>query len=155
MPGSLSTRRQLRLTACVALFAWMFALLSGAVNACLIQPNPQSEPGSISSQVDPVAGKAAGTVAQQVQHGHPQGDDEPDGFGNHSSKAGCLKFCADESSAVTKNKSAQADLPGLIAVASLQWPPAVPGLVAAPWLAAERPASGGTPLFIRLLRLTI
>ena len=149
------TRRQLRRTACVALFAWMFALLPGAVNACLLQQNPQSAPGSISSQVDPMAGKAAEPAAQQVQHGHPQGADEPDGFGNHSAKAGCLKFCADESSAVIKNKSAQADLSGLIAVASLQWPPAVPGLVAAPWLPAEQPASGGPPLFIRLLRLTI
>ena len=147
------TRRQLRHTACVTLFAWMFALLSGVANACLTQPNTQGAFVSISSQADPVVGGTAGPVTRQVQH-HP-GNDEDDGRGTHSAKAGCLKFCADESSAVTMSRAPQADVPGPVFVVSVQWPSEAPGAAASEWTPVERPASVGPPLFIRLLRLTI
>ena len=149
------TRRQLRHTACVTLFAWMFALLSGVVNACLIQPNPPGELGSVSSHAGPVAGAVAGPATPQVQHVQHHGADEGDGLGNHSAKAGCLKFCADESSAVIKSKAAQADVPGPIFMASVPSPSTARVVVASQWLPVERPASVGPPLFIRLLRMTI
>ena len=149
------TRRQLRHTARVTLFAWMFALLSGAANACLIQENLPGELGSISSQAGPVAGDTAGPATRQVQQVHHHGEDEGDGLGDDSAKAECLKFCADESSAVTKSKAAQADVLVPIAVTSVQWPLAAPVSAASPWPLVERPASVGPPLFIRLLRLTI
>ena len=146
------TRRQLRQTARVTLFAWLFALLSGVANACLIQPNSPGGSGSRSSQAGPVAGDTAGPATRLAQHVQHHGADEGDGLGNHS---GCLKFCADESSAVIKSKAAQADLPGPLFVASVPWPPVMLVAIASEWLLVERPASGGPPLFIRLLRLTI
>ena len=151
------TRRHLRRTACVTLFAWMFALLSGVANCCLIQPNPQGEPGAISLQADPVVGGTAGPATRKVQHVHHHGEDEDDGLGNGSgsAKAGCLKFCADESSAVTKSKAAQADLLGPIFLATVHWLSAVPIAAATEWTLVERPATVGPPLYIRLLRLTI
>ncbi len=149
------TRRQLRNTACVTLLAWMFALLSGVANACLIQQNRHGELGSVSSQADPMVEGTAGPATRQVQHVHHHGDDEDDGLDNGSAKAGCLKFCADESSAVTKSKAAQADVPGPIPVASTPWLSAAPVAAASQWSRLERPASVGPPLFIRFLRLTI
>jgi len=149
------THRQLRHTACVTLSAWMFALLSGVANACLTQPTAQAEFVSISSQADPVVGGTAGLVTRQIELIHHPGEDEDDGLGNHSAKEGCLKFCADESSAVTKSRVPQADVPGPIFVASVQWPSAAPVAAASQWPPVERPALVGPPLFIRLLRLTI
>ena len=149
------TRRQLRHTAWVTLFAWMFALLSGVANACSTQPSAQAGLGSISSQAEPVVGGTAGLVTRQVEHIHHHRADEDDGVGNHSAKEGCLKFCADGSSAVTKSRAPQLDVPGPVFVVSVQWPSAAPVAAASEWTPAERPASVGPPLFIRLRRLTI
>mgnify|MGYP000042660855 CR=1 FL=1 len=149
------TLRQLRHTACITLFAWIFALASGVANACLTQPSAQAGLGSTSSQADPVVGGAVGPVTRQAERSHHHGDEEDDGLGRHSAKEGCLKFCADESSAVTKSRAPQADVPGSLVVASVQRPSAAPVAAAAQWPLVERPASSGPPLFIRLLRLTI
>ena len=65
------------------------------------------------------------------------------------------KICGAEHSAVTKSKADQADAPGPICAASVQWPPPAPVATTSQWLPIERPASVGPPLFIRLLRLTI
>lgn len=129
------TRQQLRRTAYVALFAWVFALFSGVANACLIQP--------------------VAPVDRQVEHAHHHADDESGGPDGNDGKAGCLKFCADKSSALAKNKAAHVDLPDTILVTNVHWQLATPVAVAAPWHQVERPASVGPPLFLRLLRLTI
>ena len=149
------TRRQLRQTASLTLFAWIFAILSGVANACLIQLNPQGELGSSSWQVVPVAGETAGPATRPVRHVHHHGEDADGGLGNDSAKAGCLKFCADETSGVTKSNAGQVDAPGPVCAASVQWPPPAPVATTSQWLPIERPASVGPPLFIRLLRLTI
>ncbi len=94
-------RRQLRHFACMTLFAWTFALLSGIVNACLVQPDWHGELGSLSSQAGPAAAGATLSATRQPQQVRQQSEDEGDGPGTDSAKAGCLKFCADESSAVT------------------------------------------------------
>jgi hypothetical protein len=129
------TRQQLQRTACVALFAWVFALFSGVANACLIQPVAPAD--------------------RQVEHAHNHAADESGERNQGSGKAGCLKFCADESSALAKSKASHADLPGPIFLATVHWPLATPVAAVAPWHLVERPASVGPPLFIRLLRLTI
>ena len=150
------TRQQLRHTACVTLFAWMFALLSGVANACLIQPNARAGLGSLSSQANPVVGGTAGPVTRQVQHVHHyEAVSEHDGIGGHSARQGCLKFCADKSSAVIKTPAPQAEPPGPVVVASAQWQSAALVAATSQWLHFERPASVGPPLFLRLLRLTI
>ena len=145
------TRRQLRHTACVTLFAWLFALLSGVANACLTQPNAHAGVGLISSQAHQAVGGTAGPVARHI---HPHVDDD-DGLRNHSAKEACLKFCADEFSVVTKSRTPQADVPGPFFVASVAWPSVAPVAAASEWTPVERPASVGPPLFIRLRRLTI
>ena len=129
------TRQQLRRTACVALLAWVFALFSGVANACLIQP--------------------VAPVDRHLEHAHHHAADETGGPDNDGGKAGCLKFCTDESSALTKTKTSHADLPGPTLLASVDWQSATPVAAVVPWRPVERPASVGPPLFLRLLRLTI
>jgi len=150
-------RRQLRLTACVALFAWLFALVSGVANACLTQPYARAEFGAISSQTNPGVGGAAGPMEVQVQHvlHHDATVAEQEEHGSHSAKAGCLKFCADQSSAVTKSTTPQAETGDPFVVATMQWRSAAPVVAASRWWHFDRPTSVGPPLFIRLLRLTI
>ena len=151
------TRRQLRHTACVALFAWVFALVSGVANACLLQT---VEPGatifSLAAGAQP-AGCHSGVApcehdAGLAHHHADSGRGEP---AQHGDKAVCLKFCTDEASALAKSKASQADLPGPVLLAGAPWSSAVRGAAAAQWQAVERPASVGPPLFLRLLRLTI
>ena len=151
------TRQQLRHTACVALFAWVFALVSGVANACLVQA---VEPGAAALSL-PEGTRRGGCDsgvapcehdAGPAHHHADSGRSEP---GQHGGKAVCLKFCADESSALAKSKASQAELPGPVLLAGAPWSPAVQVAAAAQWQAVERPASVGPPLFLRLLRLTI
>jgi len=151
------TRRQMRRTAGVTLFAWLFALLSGAVNACLIQPSATDLARSNVLLVGPTVGEVAGPgqATRQIESAQHHAHDEHAGPADDLGQVGCLKFCADDSSAVTKSKAAQADLLGPFFVSRLDWQPASPVADAAPWRSVDRPASQGPPLFIRLLRLTI
>lgn len=151
------TRQQLRHTACVALFAWVFALVSGVANACLVQA---VEPGAATSHLAAsarTAGCDAGGTpcehdARPAHHHADSGRGEPVQQGG---KAVCLKFCADESSALAKSKASPADLPGPVLLDDAPWSSAVQVAAAAQWQAVERPTSIGPPLFLRLLRLTI
>jgi hypothetical protein len=156
MPTPHFTRRQLRRTTAVTLLAWGFALLSGVVNACQIQP---SVPGQHSSAVAvagaPVGGASGPGAPRHIEPGHHAAGAEHDRPVNDAGQAGCLKFCADESSVVAKSKTAQPDLPGLAVMVSSPWRSATSVASAAPWWSLERPASQGPPLVIRLLRLTI
>ncbi len=136
--------RRLRFTVRVTLLAWVLALLAGMVNACQLQPRGTGTSGSI-----------AATQEHRAEH-----DDGHGRAGNHDpavdpSKAGCLKFCDDESSALAKGKSALPDLPAPAMLASADWRPAMPVANATTWRSVERPASQGPPLVIRFLRLTI
>jgi hypothetical protein len=151
------TRRQLRHTACVALFAWVFALVSGVANACLLQiVEPDTTifslaAGAQTAGCHPVIAPCehdAGTAHLHADSGRG----EP---AQHGDKAACLKFCAEESSALAKSKASQADLPGTVLLVGAPWSPAVQVAVAAQWWLVERPASVGPPIFLRLLRLTI
>jgi uncharacterized protein involved in copper resistance len=151
------TRRQLRHTASVALFTWVFALVSGVANACLVQA---AEPGAAASSFAAgaqMAGCDSGVAACEHDAGpaHHQADNGRGEPVQHGGKAVCLKFCVDESSAPAKSKASQADLPGPVLLAGAPWSPAVQVAVAAQWQSVERPASVGPPLFLRLLRLTI
>jgi len=151
------TRRQLRRTAGVTLFAWLFALLSGAVNACLIQPSATDLARANVSRAGPLAAEAAGPgqATRPIANVPHHADDEHGASGDDLGGAGCLKFCADESSAVTKSQTPQADLPGPFFVSRVDWQPVSPVADAMPWRSVDRPAAQGLPLFIRLLRLTI
>lgn len=151
------TRRQLRHIACVAFLAWVFALVSGVANACLLQT---AEPGAATFSVAAGA-QTAGSDVSVAPWAHDAGparhhaDSERGDPVEHGDKAVCLKFCADESSALATSKASQADLSGPVLLAGAPWSPAVQVAAAAQCQAVERPASVGPPLFLRLLRLTI
>ena len=146
-------RRHLRRTVWVTLLAWVLALLAGIANACQLQPHGPVAPASAASTHD--SSTEHPTRALHVEHGRHDGHVEHEGSSTDAAKAGCLKFCNDESSTVAKGKTAQADLPGPVVVASVAWRSAVPTATVAMWRSAERPASQGPPLVIRFLRLTI
>ena len=148
-------RRQRGHTACLTLFTWIFALLTGVANACLVHPVASGELRSNFSQSVSMVGGPAGSATQQAAHNHHPADDEHVGHGTDGGRAGCVKFFGDESSAVTKSKAAQADVAVPIFVARIQWQPAARVAAGAQWPPVERPASIGPPLFISLLRLTI
>jgi hypothetical protein len=147
-------RRHLRSTAVLTLLAWLLALLAGIVNACQLQTYT---PGTFVPVVS--------TQADFAEHGMHAGralhvDGDHDVAGGHegqsdTGKVGCLKFCDDESSTVTQAKTFQADLVGMVTVASIDWLAAMPAAAGTPGRRIERPASQGPPLFIRFLRLTI
>ncbi len=147
------TRRKLRHTARLTLFAWVFALLSGTANACLLQLTPQAELEAIQSRAGTSVSDTAGHATQPVQHVHHQGED--DGDGNDPAKVVCLKFCADESSAVVKGKALHADALFSVHLFGVVWQLTAPVVAPSEWIPVERPASVGPPLFIRLRRLTI
>jgi hypothetical protein len=154
-------RCRLRRTACVTLLAWVLALMAGVVNACLLQPHGQTVSASSIATSSPEFADARlieSTVAH-VEHSHhdshqaQQGDH--DAAKEDADKAGCLKFCADESSTLAKGKFTQADLPNPAVVAVVEWPSLAPLPMGTLRRSAERPASPGPPLVIRFLRLTI
>ena len=151
------TRRPPRHTAGVALFAWVFALVSGVANACLLQT---VEPGATSRSLTADAQTAgchsgAAPCEHDVGPAHHHADSGRGEPAQHGDKAVCLKFCTDEASALAKSKASQADLPGPVLLVGAPWSPAVQDAVAAQWWPVERPASVGLPIFLRLLRLTI
>jgi hypothetical protein len=139
------------------LFAWVFGLVSGVANACLLQ---NAEPGAAAFSFAAgaqMAGCDSGFALCEHDAGSAEhhADSERGEPVQHGGKAVCLKFCADESSALAKSKASQADLPGPVLMAGAPWSPAVQVTAAAQWQAVARPALVGPPLFLRLLRLTI
>ena len=151
----LFTGRQLRQTACLTLVAWIFALLSGVSNACSTQPEAQARFGSMLLQANPLVSDAAGRGTRQVGHTNQFDAGADDRRGHHSAEAGCLKFCAEESSALAKRSAQLSDVTGLAFWVSPHWLSAAPVAAAAEWTPVERPASVGPPLILRLLRLTL
>ena len=159
MPTLAFNRRQLHRTACVTLLGWVLALMLGVLNACLLQPHGWTASVS-STPSDPEfadAGRIDLTVPQ-VGHGHH--DSHSAQHGDHDAskdagKAGCLKFCSDESSTLVKGKFIHTDLPNSVVVAVVEWPSMAPLPMGTLRMSAERPASPGPPLVIRFLRLTI
>lgn len=149
------TARQLRHTACLTLLAWVLALLSGVANACLTQPDAQARLRPLLLQADPLVSDAAGRGTRQVGHTDHLGADAADLRGHHSADEGCLKFCAEESSALAKRSAQLSDATGLDFLGSLRWLSAASVAGAAQWTPVERPASVGPPLILRWLRLTL
>lgn len=134
----LHPRRQRRFT-WVALVAWVFAVAVASANACL-------------------AAVPASPAAGHAQHDHSH-ESHPYESHSHQSpdagKAGCLKFCDDESSALSKKGASGPDLLApCTLLEGLEIPPRqqTPG---ADRLSRARPRSQGPPLVIRLLRLTL
>jgi hypothetical protein len=159
MPALAFNRCQLRHTACVTLLGWVMALMSGVLNACLLQPHAWM--ASVSSTPSDPEFADSGRIDLTVPHVGPGHlDSHSAQHGDHDAskdagKAGCLKFCSDESSTLVKGKFFHADLPNSVVVAVVEWPSMAPLPMGTLRTSVERPASPGRPLVIRFLRLTI
>lgn len=148
-------RRHLRSTAVLTLLAWVLALLAGMVNACQLQTYTPGTHTPVVSVHD--RSGESGADAEQAFHVN---DGDHDAVGGHegpsnTGMAGCLKFCADESSTVAKGETTQHDLLGMVMLVSIDWQPAMPFATATQWRSVDRLVSRGPPLFIRFQRLTI
>ena len=89
--------RTQRNTAFVALLVWLFALVSGAANACLIQPEKMHDHGTEAAH-SPAAEKGHAISAVP-------GDAIPDhDSGLETSKSQCLKVCDDSSQSLPKQQ---------------------------------------------------
>lgn len=164
--ASTSTKRRI----CgVMVLVWLFAVLSSAVNACVLSEPDQKEG----------LHHASFEVLTAVGHDHAdQADDDHDGdhgvvHGDHDhalpsdwthasehshhdeGAAGCHKFCKDESATLTKNKNLESPS---FSLALINTGSQLPPIAQAPMRAQrvqERPQAQGPPLVIRFLRLAL
>jgi hypothetical protein len=134
-------RQRLRRIAARILVVWLFALATGFVNACLVEPAS-------------AAALEAGGAHHHALAASPAADHHgmPD-----ANKASCQKFCADEASSVLATKQALDPGPAL----GLALLPALPLWIgvddpgAADARADTRPPAERVPIPIALLRLTL
>jgi hypothetical protein len=126
-------RRRLQHTLWVMLVAWLFALGMGVVNACVVA-------------TPAVDGHRVAAHASSVDH---------HGHGDATGKTSCLKFCDDESSALSKGDVSAPDLGVPLFAVLSTWPSIIPITAVGTWLALDRPIVQGPPLVIRFLRLTL
>jgi hypothetical protein len=134
------------------LLAWVFALGAGVVNACVLTPswvdhhaNGEHEPHEV--------WVSDGSV---VLPGPP--DDRAVDFDakrQSASHEACLKFCADESSALSKSNVPAVDPSLPVAALLAWWIPVVLVAHIGPSHSLEHRAVPEPPLVIRFLRLTL
>ena len=128
------------------LAAWLFALTAAVINACVLNIPNTATRGLTADFSRVLADTEHHEGAPTTHHQHGQNG------ANHS----CLKFCDDESSALSKgNTSYNPDAVAAL-VAVVQLPGAVvPVTRDGTGLSLRRPTAQGPPLVIRLLRLTL
>lgn len=143
-----STNRTKRNAAFFAMLVWLFALVSGVANACLLEARGSSpsiaSAGAITTADAPAM--VAGDASAVAGHGHD----------SDTSKAPCLKVCDDESRSLPKQESgaAQTD-PGPAPLFTVLWIAAT-GVGAPPVRVDDlHPLASGLPLRLRYVRLTL
>ena len=141
--------RTKRSTALVALFVWLFALVSGVANACLIQPEKMQDHGS------GVAHSSAAEKRHAVSAVHVGAipDHAPE---LETSKSQCLKVCDDSSQSFAKQQVGF-DLthPVLMPLPGVAWGMATPGVSARGLAAVQRPPYSRLSIRVRLSRLAL
>ncbi len=154
-----SFARRLRRTVWAMLLFWLFATVAGVVNACMLTPTGPAERSVVRAGITTLdlqadAGTGAHTDADPGGH-HEQVASVPShGHDGSSGKVSCLKFCDDESSALTKGKL-PADLGVSLLTVLVPWNSAAAIGSVASQKSLERPDSQGPPLVIRFPRLTL
>jgi hypothetical protein len=151
-----ASRLTMRRIVWLTLLAWTMALLAGMANACLLQPHGSRAPTLAASPQEDSAEQARhAAMARHADPGHHEGQAARDDHSPDAGKAGCLKFCDDQSSTVVTGNAAQPDLPDPALFAHVQWSTLAPRDAIVQWWPAQRPRSPGPPVVIRFLRLTI
>lgn len=143
---STGTRRK---TAFAVLLMWLFVLVSGVANACLLEA--RGTPGRESPMAYSFATKA--TFGMSAAHAGVIASHDA---GSDASRAACLKLCDDRSTLLLKPQSGF-DLtdPGLAPLLALVWPVASP-VVSAPARAnLQQSRFTGLPIRTRFSRLTL
>jgi hypothetical protein len=142
-----SKARAKRNTAFVVLFAWVFALASGVVNACFLQERGTLHHVAVvsTSHNGSSASLAAGRVGAMA--------DQDDGA--DFSKVPCLKVCVDGSQSLIKQQSTfdPTDLGLALLVTTISAAP--PVLLASRGVDALQPPPAERPLRYRYSRLTL
>jgi hypothetical protein len=142
--------RCLRNTVWVTLLGWLFALATGVVNACVLSISSAATLGLFAESHVAHSSQAFTDTVH-----HDRGSVAHHKHGQNSANDSCLKFCDDESSALSKKSTSAMD-PGVALVAALELPYAVvPIINVGTGLSLQRPTAQGPPLVIRLLRLTL
>ena len=107
------------------LLVWMFGLISGIANACLLEA-----PGA-ATQFEHHDGKHAAVAAHLHSEASPV---QAEAEGAHTSKQPCLKVCDDSSRSLPKKYPAGQIDPGLPTVVAVLW-----SLVEPAFLPAQQP----------------
>ena len=143
-----STRRN---TARAMLFVWLFALMSGLVNACPLAPDDMHHHASPSPQ-HAVEDTARGVIGDHAdKHSHDEGDSE-----TGASKESCLKACDEGSQSLLKHGSSF-DLvdPGLPPLVAAAWAMQVPISPALDQACDYRLPDRGPPIRVLFSRLAL
>jgi hypothetical protein len=146
--------RSKRNTSFVVLLAWLFALASGVVNACLLEtPRSHSHPHSQAVEGQGLAATASQAPAEWVAHGTGSaghGDDAD------NAKESCLKVCDDGTNALPKASSGVDHTdPGPAALVSTKWAGSTQVTLVPRRLEDLVVPSLGPPLRVRYSRLAL
>ncbi|HLO96170.1 MAG TPA: hypothetical protein VK195_17830 [Burkholderiaceae bacterium] len=142
-----TTRRRL---AAALLFVWLFALVNGMANACVLG-------GELAWPASHTHDDAAALHGHEAHDGHEQAP-HPSAPGPQDHDEACRKFCEDGRSAVNlaaKDLGSPGSLlPLLMPFATLAWTPGAEQPPGAP-PAEVPPCMTGPPIPLRLLRLAL
>jgi hypothetical protein len=134
------------------LLAWVFALGAGVVNACVLTPSWAGHHASGAREHHEVrVGGAPIVLADQID----DSSTDLDADRQSPSHDACLKYCDDESTALSKSNVPAVDPSLPVAALLAWWSPVTPVAHIGPWLPREHHAVPEPPLVIRLLRLTL
>ena len=148
---SLPNSRTRRNTACAMLIVWLFALASGVVNACQLEPHGVHDHGSPLSHPS-ASGTTPGLAGDHAQgHAHGDGDSGPG-----PAKESCLKACDEGSQSLLKHAySFDFADPGLAPLVAAAWDAEV-HLARASGLRHDfRLPERGPPVRVRFSRLAL
>ena len=144
--SNISARRN---TALMVLLLWLFALVSGVANACLLEVRETHSHAAAGESVD-----AAQMSVMLPGHVGAVADDS--GVGKAHLTAACLKVCDDGSHSLLTQVStvAHAD-PGPALLVMVLWSTTAPDVPALGQIDDEQPATPELPIRVRFSRLAI
>ena len=143
---NISARRN---TVCMVLLVWLFALISGVVNACLLETRETH-----SHVVAAESFETAQTLV--IVPGHAGAVADRNSVGESHPKAPCLKVCDDSSRSFPNQILTLAHAgPSPELFVMVLWSTTAPVVITLNQIDDEQPATPGLPIRVRFSRLTI